>query len=570
MRAGLPVSDVKVTPISDAADGSQIWRITHNGVDTHPIHFHLYDVQIVNRVTWDNIIIPTEASELGWKDTIRVSPLEDTIVALRPIIPQVPFELPNAIRPLNPMMPLGSTAMFNNVDPQGNPTNPVVNQLVNFGWEYTYHCHILSHEEMDMMRPVSVTMPPNKPDGLTSAVTGSGNNARLVLNWNDNSITETSFVIQSLTWPSTWTDVGVILSPLDQPNTHQPRSFTVPGTYNPSLAYEYRVVAKNTVGYGLEFPSMTAQSVSDVLMLGTPPAAPTNLVATLQAGPQVKLTWRDNAINENGFVIERSTDGVNFTQIATAPARSSTGNVTFTDTTIKASQTTQAYTYRVAAGNVAGLSAYATSNTIAVSVVALPAAPTNAVAMLQTGPTIALTWIDNATNETGFVIQRSANGGAFAQIATVSAFSGTGTPPAFIDTVQAVATNTTYSYRVAATNAGGTSAFSNTASATVPALPMSPSNLTLVNGPNKNKLRSVILTWADNSNNETGFTIQRATNSLFTQGLTNATVGANVTTLTQTSLSPNTQYWYRIRANNGTIIFSVWVNATPFPITTNP
>ena len=85
---GLPVSDVKITPISDAADGTQIWRITHNGVDTHPIHFHLYDVQVVNRVTWDNIIIPTEPAELGWKDTVRISPLEDTIVALRPIIPR--------------------------------------------------------------------------------------------------------------------------------------------------------------------------------------------------------------------------------------------------------------------------------------------------------------------------------------------------------------------------------------------------------------------------------------------------------------------------------------------------
>ena len=221
MPTGLPVSDVKITPISDAADGTQIWRITHNGVDTHPIHFHLYDVQIVNRVTWDNIIIPTEPSELGWKDTVRVSPLEDTIVALRPVIPQVPFELPNAIRPLNPMMPLGSQAMFNNIDPQGNPTNPVVNQLVNFGWEYTYHCHILSHEEMDMMRPVVLALPPNKPMASHAAVTGSGSSRRVVLTWNDNSINETSFVIQSLTWPATWTDVGVILSPLDQPNIHQ-------------------------------------------------------------------------------------------------------------------------------------------------------------------------------------------------------------------------------------------------------------------------------------------------------------------------------------------------------------
>ena len=99
----LPKGDVNVQPISSGTDGTQIWKITHNGVDTHPIHFHLFNVQILNRVTWDNIIIPTEASELGWKETIRVSPLEDTIVALRPIVPTLPFEIPNSIRPLSPM-----------------------------------------------------------------------------------------------------------------------------------------------------------------------------------------------------------------------------------------------------------------------------------------------------------------------------------------------------------------------------------------------------------------------------------------------------------------------------------
>ena len=170
MPTGLPVSDVKITPISSAADGTQIWRITHNGVDTHPVHFHLFDVQTLNRVTWDNIIIPNDSNELGWKETLRVSPLEDTIVALRPVIPELPWELPNAIRNLNPAMPIGATAVFNNIDPQGNPTNPITNQLVNFGWEYVYHCHILSHEEMDMMRPVSAVLPPIKPDGLTGLV----------------------------------------------------------------------------------------------------------------------------------------------------------------------------------------------------------------------------------------------------------------------------------------------------------------------------------------------------------------------------------------------------------------
>ena len=98
----LDAAGIGMTPISVATDGTQIWKITHNGVDTHPIHFHLYDVQVLNRVTWDNIIIPNDPTELGWKDTVRISPLQDTIVALRPIIPYVPFELPNSIRYAEP------------------------------------------------------------------------------------------------------------------------------------------------------------------------------------------------------------------------------------------------------------------------------------------------------------------------------------------------------------------------------------------------------------------------------------------------------------------------------------
>jgi len=48
-------------------DGTQIWKITHNGVDTHAIHFHLFDVQIINRVGWDGAIRPPTADEMGWK-----------------------------------------------------------------------------------------------------------------------------------------------------------------------------------------------------------------------------------------------------------------------------------------------------------------------------------------------------------------------------------------------------------------------------------------------------------------------------------------------------------------------
>ena len=203
----LPRGDVEVTPIT-TADGSQVWKITHNGVDTHPIHFHLFNVQVLNRVTWDNIIIPPDKTELGWKDTVRVSPLEDTIVALRPIIPVVPFEVPNSIRRLNPMAPPDASMGFNSIDPAGNPTAPITNQYVNFGWEYVWHCHILSHEEMDMMRPMAVALAPLKADTITWVITGSGNNRRFTISWNDNSINETAFVLQRSVNGTTWTNVG--------------------------------------------------------------------------------------------------------------------------------------------------------------------------------------------------------------------------------------------------------------------------------------------------------------------------------------------------------------------------
>lgn len=448
---GLPDGDVQVTPISSAKDGTQIWRFTHNGVDTHPIHFHLYDVQVLNRVAWDNNVTLTEPGELGWKDTVRMNPLQDTIVALRPIIPEVPFEVPNAVRPLNPMMPIGATAGFNNMDPQGIPTEPITNQLVNLGWEYVYHCHILSHEEMDMMRPEAVALPPLKPQLLTASLPATGKKV-VTVTWNDNSITETAFVVQRSTTGSTWTDVGTIPSPLDQVNGKGERTFT-DASSNGNTPYLYRVVAQNTVGYGGAFPSLTVTSVSNTLPVSapaTPPAAPTTLTATVQPGPAVSLTWRDNATNESGFEVERSSDnGATFTQVGVAPARTSTGNVTFVDTTPAGSTS---YVYRVRAVNVAGASDWSnTSATVAIG--ALAPAPTirSAVATRQgRNEQVTVSW-SNVAGETGFRIQWSAT----ADFATVE---GSGTTATDVLTFRTgnIARQAWY-FRVGAVNTVGTS-----------------------------------------------------------------------------------------------------------------
>jgi FtsP/CotA-like multicopper oxidase with cupredoxin domain len=141
----------------------QIWKITHNGVDTHSIHIHLLNFQLINRVGWDGMLKPPDANERGWKETIRMNPLEDIFVAVKPTRPTTPFAVPHSIRPIDPTMPLGSTN-FTNKDAQGNPIT-VVNKIVDYGWEFMWHCHLLGHEDNDMMRTITIPNTSPAPTG---------------------------------------------------------------------------------------------------------------------------------------------------------------------------------------------------------------------------------------------------------------------------------------------------------------------------------------------------------------------------------------------------------------------
>jgi len=404
---GNPVSDLKIAPISSPNDGSQIWRITHNGVDTHPLHFHLYDVQILNRVTWDNIIIPTEPGELGWKETVRVSPLEDTIVALRPMIPEVPWELPNAIRNLNPMDQAGSTALFNPVDPLGNAA-PVVNGLVNFGAEYVFHCHMLSHEEMDMMRPVSLALPPLKPDGLAYALATIAGVQHVTLTWNDNSINETAFAVQQSTDGVTWATVGTIVSPLDQPNIHELRSWTDPAAYVPAIYYQYRVVAQNSIGYGAGFPGMIVQSVSATL---SPP-----YVITPSAGA-------------NGSITPNTPQSV-----------VSGGSQTFT---IAANAGYHVLSVLVDGVTVGAVGTYTFTNVTANHTIAASFEANLAITITITAPRTGATWPRNTSRAVNWTITQNPNVGSFRVWATPVA--GGAATPMSVTVVPVVARQSAYS-----------------------------------------------------------------------------------------------------------------------------
>jgi hypothetical protein len=116
------------------------------------------------------------------------------------------------------------------------------------------------------------------------------------------------------------------------------------------------------------------------------------------------------------------------------------------------------YAYRVRASNLNDYSDY--SNTaIATTLTAPPAAPTNLGANAVSSSQIDLSWTDNSNDETAFKIERSTDAGlTFGEIATVTTDATT-----FTDT--GLAPLTTYTYQVRASNSGGDSAYSNTATA---------------------------------------------------------------------------------------------------------
>jgi spore coat protein A len=125
------------TTENPSAGSVEVWQIMNLTSDTHPMHFHLVNVQMIQRQPfkgnpskWSYSGPPTapDVNEIGWKETLRMKPGEVTTVIMQ-------FDLPN----------LPTAGMKNAVSPRTG------------GHEYVWHCHILEHEEHDMMRPLIVS-----------------------------------------------------------------------------------------------------------------------------------------------------------------------------------------------------------------------------------------------------------------------------------------------------------------------------------------------------------------------------------------------------------------------------
>jgi titin len=275
--------------------------------------------------------------------------------------------------------------------------------------------------------------------------------------------------------------------------------------------------------------------------------APTGLASTAVSASQINLTWTDNSLAEDGYYIEQSpVDNLHFVQIAATGPNATAYSVTGLTAGTK-------YYYRVRAFNSITTSVYS-NQTNATTLASIPVAPSGLTITTLLSSKIIISWTDNSNNETGFKVQRKGATGQYTDITTTGANATT-----YSDT--SVTDGTLYYYRVCATNSAGDSAFSNEVSSTTPLAKPTAATATAVSSSQIN------LTWIDNSASETGYKIERkrllgGTYSQIAQ------VGANVQSYADTTgLDPNTKYYYRIRATNGTLDsdYSNEPSATTFP-----
>jgi len=523
----IPLGYVDETTEKFADGETQIWKITHNGVDSHPVHFHLLDVQVINRVGWDGFIQPIEPKEMGWKETIMMSPLEDIIVAVRAKKPTLPgFGVPLSERLMDPTQPLGSPFGFTQIDPAtGNPA-VVTNALVNFGWEYVWHCHILGHEENDFMRPIAFAaneaMPASSAPTVTVGVVGS----TATISYVDNSTTEFKYSVRRADVAlngtvGAYAEIGTELA-LSAPTLGS--SLVDPTPLAASAYYSYQVAAIGAAG-----EAATAVKVSTFVT----PVAPALTGGAVDA-THVKLDWTiATGTAVTGYTVSRN--GV-------AIANLSATTLTYTDATATAST---AYTYVVTAVNG---DKSTVSNTLPVTTPAIPlSAPSGLVGYLASTTSATLTWTDNSKIENSFVIYRKVNNGPFALLTTVTrtAAQATASGGTVSYTNTGLANGSTYAYYVVAavTAPAAVSAQSNTFTLTVGA-PAAPSAVAVTNVV-RNTLfgiptntDAVSLSWTQVGNvPATSVTVQYANNVNFTgattvtannvNGATTATVNVN-------------------------------------------
>ena len=233
------LGDVKAS-VPRLGDGTQIWRITHDGTESHSVHFGALNVQVLARAKRGGDARAPDPGELGWKDTLRVDPLESVLIALRPVLPKLPFKLAASERPLDVTRPLGATGGFTDLDPLTADPVTVENALADFSWEAYWSVHLPGGEENHVVRPLVVQGSPQAPGGFTG-VAAEGPSVKLAWTAPLFPPAVTAYQVQR----STREDFGTALESF---GAAADATSLADDTVQPGTSYFYRVRAESLAG----------------------------------------------------------------------------------------------------------------------------------------------------------------------------------------------------------------------------------------------------------------------------------------------------------------------------------
>ena len=261
------------------------------------------------------------------------------------------------------------------------------NQIIGYDQPILYSVSTqYNNQSASYSENVDITIP-SKPSDLTAMVNGSS----VDLSWSDNSTAEDGYIVERKTGTGNFATLTTLSANAESYSDPSP----------PTGSVTYRV--------GTTLNSVVNHSGEASIMIDPPPAAPSNLMATVN-GLDVDLSWTDNSDNETGFMLERKVGSDAFTLLNYENANATT----YTD---MAPPQGVLLSYRVTAGNLT-----ATSNPSNVASATVPVtiiAPSNLNATLN-GSDVDLTWSDNSDNEDGFIIIRDVNGAGYTTLDMVS------------------------------------------------------------------------------------------------------------------------------------------------------
>ncbi len=256
-----------------------------------------------------------------------------------------------------------------------------------------------------------------------------------------------------------------------------------------------------------------------------PPDPPTDLTATVLSPTRIQLDWKDNADNENRYVIDHKTPSTSWSPLETVAPNSETWTVA------DLSPDTE-HSFRVKAANSQHESDWSNVATVTTGTFDPPA---NLTATGHSSEEVMLTWDDNTDGEEGYELEYRKPGDSWMSAGGAAADA----EKAMLGGLEA---NTTYDFRIRAFAGNIATDYSNTAQGRTLLYLTAPTNLDGV-------LQSethVALTWEDNADGESGYEVEH--NEMDQGWVTIHTTDADATSYDAQALTPRTTNRFRVRA----------------------